>query len=328
MASAIGTEMTQFALIIWIWQLTQETTAISFISFFFQLPQIFIALFAGLIIDRFNRKYLMIFSDASLALCTITIGLLYLTHNLHIWHLYGLAIAYGCFEQIQTLAYSASISLMVPKQHYARVSSMSSLVNYSSAIIAPALVGSLYPIIGLMGIILIDMATFAVVIGAVSLIQIPQLGTEIEKLNGKTIWQQLSWGIYYILSRPSLLALTIIFCLFLFTYHICETLYQPMILARTGGNTQVLSTVVIAAGVGGVVGAVSLSILGGFKRKVHGILLGFIGAGLGKIILGLSHIPLAWIGAQFFSAFNIPLAFGSSYAVWYAKVQPDVQGRF
>lgn len=328
MASAIGTAMTQFALTIWIWQLTQETTAIALLSFFFQLPQILVGIFAGLVIDRWNRKVLMILSDASVALCTIVIGLLYVAHHLQLWHLYGLAIAYGCFGQIQGLAYVASIPLMVPKQQYSRVSSMRALVEYSSAILAPAFVGGLYPTIGLMGILLVDLATFAIGISTVLLVRIPQPNrTEIEKSDSQTIRKQLVWGLQYILSRPSLGAMTLIFCCFLFAHQLGETLSQPLILARTNGDAQVLSTVVIAAGVGGIVGAASLSVLGGFQRRIYGMLLGFIGTGIGAILLGLGQLPWIWMGAQFFSAFNIPLAFSSSYAIWHAKVEPAVQGR-
>lgn len=328
MVSTIGTAMTQFALTIWAWQLTQEATAIALLTFFYQLPQILIALFAGLMVDRCNRKYLMLLSDTSVALCTGGIGLLYATHHLQVWHLYGLAAAYGCFGQLQTLAYSASISLMVPKQHYTRASSMSSLVNYSSAIVAPALVGSLYGAIGLIGVILIDLITFTVGIATVLRVDIPQPSrSNMAELSRQTVGNQLSWGLRYIFAKPSLLAMTVVFCLFLFAHHMGETLYQPLVLARTGGDVQVLGTVVVAAGVGGVVGALSLTILGGFQDKIRGMVLGFIGAGMGEIILGLGRTPLVWIGAQFISAFHIPLTFGSSYAIWYAKVEPEVQGR-
>jgi MFS family permease len=319
--------MTQFALTIWIWQVTQESTAIALLSFFFQVPQILITLFVGLIIDRVSRKQLMMISDAIVALCTILIGLLYATHTLQVWHLYALAVAYGCFEQLQTLAYSASISLMVPKQHYARANSISSLATYGSAILAPAFVGMLYPAIGLIGIMVIDVVTFAIGIGAVWIITIPQPPKTEQEANRTMIWQELSFGLYYILARPSLLALTVLFCSFLLTYHMGETLYQPMILARTGNDVQILGAVVTATGIGGVVGAIALSIFGGFQRRIQGVLLGFIGAGLGRVFLGLGQIPSVWLGSQFFSALNIPLAFGSSYAIWYAKVEPKVQGR-
>lgn len=328
LVSAIGSAMTQFALTVWVWQFTWKVTAVALFSFFFQLPQIFVALFAGILVDHFNRKHLMILGDTCVALCTITIGLLYSTNNLLIWHLYALAAVYGGFGHIQNLAYSTSIPLMVPKQHYIRASSMSSLVIQASAIIAPALAGSLYPTIGLLGIIIVDITTFVIAIGSLLLIQIPQPSkTDTTNSESETIWQKLALGFRYIFSNPSLLAMTIAFSLFWFAHQLGETLYQPMILARTGGNAQVLGAIVTAAGVGGVIGALALSIWGGFKRRVRGMLIGFIGTGLGKIVLGLGQKPLIWIGANLFSSVNIPLLFSSSDAIWYAKVPPTFQGR-
>jgi len=86
--SAIGSAMTRFALTIWVWQLTGEVTTIALFSFFYQLPLIFVSLFAGVIVDRYNRKYLIILGDTSAILCTIIIGLLYGTNSLQTWHLY------------------------------------------------------------------------------------------------------------------------------------------------------------------------------------------------------------------------------------------------
>lgn len=320
--------MTKFALTVWVWQFTEKATAIALFSFFFQLPQIFVALFAGILVDHFNRKYLMILGDTCVALCTITVALLYSTNHLLIWHLYTLAAVYGGFGNIQELAYSTSIPLMVSKQHYIRASSMSTLVIQASAIIAPALAGSLYPVIGLLGIIIVDITTFVMAIGTLLLVEIPQPSpTDRSNSEPETIGQKLSLGFRYIFSKPSLLAMTIAFSLFWLAHQLGETLYQPMILARTDGNAQILGTVVTAAGVGGVIGGLALSIWGGFQRRVRGMLIGFIGHGLGKIVLGLGEKPLIWIGSQLFSSVNTPLLFSSSNAIWYAKVPPNIQGR-
>ncbi|MEQ8960233.1 MAG: MFS transporter [Coleofasciculus sp. C2-GNP5-27] len=328
LVSAIGSAMTKFALTVWVWQFTEKATAIALFSFFFQLPQIFVALFAGILVDHFNRKYLMILGDTCVALCTITVALLYSTNHLLIWHLYTLAAVYGGFGNIQELAYSTSIPLMVSKQHYIRASSMSTLVIQASAIIAPALAGSLYPVIGLLGIIIVDITTFVMAIGTLLLVEIPQPSpTDRSNSEPETIGQKLSLGFRYIFSKPSLLAMTIAFSLFWLAHQLGETLYQPMILARTDGNAQILGTVVTAAGVGGVIGGLALSIWGGFQRRVRGMLIGFIGHGLGKIVLGLGEKPLIWIGSQLFSSVNTPLLFSSSNAIWYAKVPPNIQGR-
>jgi MFS transporter, DHA3 family, macrolide efflux protein len=328
MASAIGTEMTQFALTIWIWQQTQATTAIALLSFFFLLPQISISLLAGIIVDRGDRQKLMIFSDICVGACTIAIGLLYAGGLLQVWHLYVLAIIYGSGGQLQGLAFSASIPAIVDRQHYGRVSSMRTLIMYGGSIVAPALVGMLYPSIGLQGIIGIDLATFLFGIATVSIVRIPRIpAAEREQHDGKPIWQQLFWGIDYIRHRPSLVAITAIFCLFLFAYHTSETLYQPMILAKTGGNAQILSTVVLAGGIGGVFGAVSIAAIGGVSRQIQGMLIAFIGVGLGNVVLGTGQSQNIWLLAQFGAAFFMPLAYSCTDAIWYSKVEAAVQGR-
>ena len=105
---------------------------------------------------------------------TVIILILHLSGNLAIWHLYLAASINGGFGQIQELAYSTSITLLVSPQNYTRANSMNSMVNYGSKIIAPAIAGVLYPIIGLGGILPIDLATFGIAIATLVWIRIPQ----------------------------------------------------------------------------------------------------------------------------------------------------------
>lgn len=123
--------MTQFALILWAWQLTGSATALASIGFFSQLPSIFMSLFAGIIVDRANRKYLMILGDASAAISTLAILIFYLTGQLTIWYLYFAALINSGFGQIQQLVYSASITLLVSSQNYTRATSMNWIVHYA-----------------------------------------------------------------------------------------------------------------------------------------------------------------------------------------------------
>ena len=174
LVSTIGTYMTEFALTLWAWQVTGSATALALVSFFGQLPRIPITLFAGLLVDRLNRKHLMMLGDSIAALSTIAIGLLYLTETLQIWHLYLAATLNGGFGQIQRLAYQTSVTMIVPRQHYTRANSMDSAVHYGPAIIAPALAGLLFPLIGLSGIVVIDLATFGIAITTLLVVTIPQ----------------------------------------------------------------------------------------------------------------------------------------------------------
>lgn len=330
MVSTIGSYMTVFALTIWVWQITGSATALTLVSFFVQLPRVLITPFSGIIVDRFNRKQLMLLGDIVAFLCTIAIGLLHLTGKLEVWHLYCVVAIYGGFGQIQKLAYSASIAAIVPKEQYTRAGSMSAAVNYASAILSPALAGGLYPIVGLGGIIVIDIITFSAGLFTLLISHIPQPKaekSEDETSSPKNMWGNLTFGFRYIYSQPALMAMVVAFTLFALPNDVSTTLYNPLILARTGGNSQILGNVTTAAGLGGVIGALLLSVWGGFRRKIHGMLLGFIGAGFFRTLVGFTQMPVTWMFSMFFSTMHTPLFYSSSNAIWYAKVPSRFQGR-
>lgn len=324
LVSTIGNHMTDFALVLWAWQLTGSATALALVGFFYGLPQIPIALFAGLLVDRFNRRHLMMSGDAIAALSTLAIALLYLTSSLQIWHIYSAAAINGGFGQIQRLAYQTSISSMVPPAQYTRANSMNSVVHYGSAIVAPALAGFLYPVVGLLGTLSVDLVTFGIAITTLLFVQIPQPPPT--QKTGSVV-RQLTFGLRHVWTRSDLRKLIVITALFWFAHDLGEAIYDPMILARTNGDARVLASTATAAGVGGVTGAIALSAWGGPKQRIRGMLIGFVGAGLSKAMFGLGRSPLIWLPAQFCSSFNFPLLGSSETALWMESTQPEIQGR-
>lgn len=328
LVSTFGSRMTSFALQIWAWELTGQATALALVGFFSGLPSIFVTPFAGIIVDHWNRKWLMILGDAIAALSTFTILCLFLTHHLQIWHLYLLGAIEGIFVEIQTLAYSTSISLLVPKQQYARANSLDSAIHYGAIILAPALTGALYAVIHLAGIAILDLVAFVVALGTLLPMKIPQpTPSQEDQQTVATIWHQLIFGWRYIWTRPGLLAVVGLMALFWFMHDLGGALYAPMILARSDNNASILGYVASAAGLGGVTGALLLSAWGGPKRHIRGVLLGMVGAGLSKVIFGLGQVSWVWLPAQFCSSLNFPLLTSSEKAIWLTKVNPGVQGR-
>ena len=330
LVSTIGNYMSEFALTLWAWELTGSATALALVGFFSLLPRIFISIFAGILVDRFNRKYLMILSDGVAAISTVAILVLHLTGNLAIWHLYLAASITGGFGQIQELAYSTSITLLVSPLNYTRANSMNSVVHYGSNIIAPAIAGILYPIIGLDGILPIDLATFGIAIATLLWVQIPQPdeNTEQEEITNLAIlWQEVTFGIRYIWRSNSLRTLLIVTALFWFAHDLGGAIDEPMILARSDNNARTLSAILSIAGIGGVTGAVILTSWGGTKRRTNGMLLGFMGAGAAKTIFGLGQSLAIWLPAQFFSSLNFPLIESSENALWMETVPSRFQGR-
>ena len=184
-------------------------------------------------------------------------------------------------------------------------------------------------VIGIGGIMLIDIVTFLVAIGALLLVFIPQPEmSEAGRQAQGSLWQDSIFGFKYIFHIPSLLGLQLSFFATNLIGTLAFTLTAPMILARTAQDQLVLGTVLSVAGVGGVLGGLLLSVWGGPKRKINGVLIGFtLESLLGTLVIGLSSGLVGWSIGVFFSGFMIPILNGSNQAIWQAKVQPDLQGR-
>jgi DHA3 family macrolide efflux protein-like MFS transporter len=327
--SLMGTAMTQFGLTIWAYQMTGEATALALVGFFNFAPTVILSPIAGALVDRWNRKLVMMLSDLGAGVATIFIFFMYATGNLQMWHLYLAGFFTGAFQAFQFPAYSASISLMLKKEDYARASGMMMLAESAPQIVAPVLAGFLLVAIGLSGIMLIDIITFVFALGMLFIVFIPQPPVTEEGRKGQgSLLKESVFGFQYIFARPSLLGLQLVFFSINFIASVSGALFAPMILARSGGDEVIFGFTQSAFGIGGVVGAIALSVWGGPKRRVHGVLLGMTASSiLGQMLMGFGSSLVFWIPAAFFTMFFIPVINGSNQAIWQAKVAPDVQGR-
>ncbi len=173
-ASLLGSAMTQFALTIWAYELTGSATALALVAFFGFAPMLVFGPIAGALVDRWNRKLVMMLSDLGAGACTIAIFILYSTGNLQIWHLYVAGAITGIFAAFQWPAYSAAISMMIPKDQYARANGLLSLAESVSGVFAPIFATALLVFIGLSGVMAIDIITFIFAVGALFFVHIPQ----------------------------------------------------------------------------------------------------------------------------------------------------------
>ncbi len=327
--SLLGGGMTSFAITIWAWQETGQATALALVGFFTFAPTVLLSPIAGALVDRLNRKLVMMLSDLGSSLAALVLLLLYLSGNLHLWHLYVLGAWAGAFNAFQFPAYSAAISSMLPKSQYARANGMLSLAESSAGIAAPVLAGILLSFLGIAWILVIDLITFSIAIVTLVLVHIPQPSISQEGLASRgNLWQESLYGFRYILARRPLLYLQLIFTGINFTATFGMIILAPMILAKTANSEIILGSVQSALGVGGVAGGLLMSLWGGPRRRIHGVLIGMIGNGLlGAALLGLGQTVAIWLVAAFFSSFFIPILNGANQAIWQAKVAPDVQGR-
>lgn len=327
--SLLGTSMTRFALTIWAFQETGEATALALVGFFSFAPLVLFSPIAGALVDRWNRKLVMILSDLGAGLATIVILWLYVNGRLEVWHLYVAGAFAGVFESFQFPAFSAAMSVLVPKAQYGRANGLLSLAESAAAIAAPVLAGVLLGIIGIAGVMTIDIVTFTLAVAAVLMVVVPQPQRSADgAAAASNIWKEAIYGFVYIWRRKSLLGVQITFAISNFFTSIGMVLIAPMVLARTASNELALAAVQSAMGIGGLAGGLAMTVWGGPKHRVHGVLLGFIGSSLlGLIPLGLGQNVTVWAIGAFGLLFFIPITNASNQALWQAKVPPDVQGR-
>ena len=325
--SLLGTFMTNFALTIWAWQVTGEATALALTGLAFALPNILLYPVAGALVDRWNRRLVMMLSDIAAGISTLVILLLFSSGNLQIWHLYVTGAFAGLFQSFQFPAYSAAVSTMLDKEEYTRASGMLSLAQSTSGILSPVAAGFLLPLIGLRGVLLFDLFSIAVAISSLLIVNISQPEPK-QASERKSLLEDSLFGFKYIRERPGLLGLQLVFFTINFTGSLGFPLLAPMILSRTGDNAVILGTVQSAFGAGGVVGGLLLSAWGGPKKRVHGVLAGMaLSCLFGYIAIGLGKDMYTWaIGGFLMMLFN-PLVNGSNQAIWQSKVPPEMQGR-
>ncbi|MEL7643780.1 MAG: MFS transporter, partial [bacterium] len=210
--SVLASSMTGFALSIWMYQQTESATAMGLVQVCFITPFLIMSPFAGVMVDRYNRKLMMMVSDFTAVLATALILILHLSGNLQFWHLYIAAVLNGIGNTFQWPAYSAAVGTMVAKEQLGRVNGMMSLVEAGPGVVAPLLAGMLLPVIGLTGILTIDIVTFFLAIGALLVIFVPQpqRTEEGQKAQGNML-KEAAFGFRYIFARPSLLGLQMLF---------------------------------------------------------------------------------------------------------------------
>jgi MFS family permease len=134
MLSLLGTNMTGFALAIWVYEVTAESfraTAFSLVAFCSFAPLIMVSPLAGAVVDRYDRKKIMMLADLAAGLPTVAVLLLYAAGSLQLWHLLITGAFSSSFQAFHFPAYSAAVTMMVRKENYGRASGMLATAQFA-----------------------------------------------------------------------------------------------------------------------------------------------------------------------------------------------------
>ena len=332
MVSGTASSIAFFALPAWILSRTESSgNALgSWESLYFG-SYLLVILFAGVFVDRYPRKAMMLVYDVLSLTAAVLLLVLEQGGRLALWHLYLAAIFQGVGYAFQSPSYSAAITTMVSKKHFVRANGFIALLDSAPGIVGPVLAVALFRGIGLEGILIINLLSYAVSITALLIVDVPVTPRTEEGESARSeFFKEAMYGIRYILQRPGLLGLQLIFFFgnFFSGVALSVTSLYTMVSLRTGGDPSNAGTAQSAAAVAALAAGIFLTAVGGIRRPVRAILLGWILSSLfGLTLLGIGNFLIIWVIAAVMDAIFEPVVNVSMDSFLQTKIPPDVQGR-
>ncbi|MGE5073274.1 MAG: MFS transporter [Anaerolineae bacterium] len=327
LVSLVGSQLTGFAFGVWVYDQTHSVSLLALTQVAFAAPFVLLSPLAGVLADRWNRRTAMVISDIGAGVTVALAGLLFTSGRLQPWMVIPINFFMSAFVTLMWPAYTASITLLLPKEQYGRANGFMQLGEAVPQVAGPALAGVLYVTIHLGKMALIDAVTyfFAVTL-MLLLVRIPNPPRSDDGRNARgSIWSEMKFGWDYILARKGLLALLLFFLVTNFLSGVMQPLFTPLILDNW--KADVLGYLSTIMGVGMLLGTLFMSAWGGGKRKVYTLFAAGLLSSLFLAAVGLrASIPLLAV-CGFGFMFTLPLMSASSQAIWQVKVAPDVQGR-
>jgi len=331
MVAGIATSTALFAQIHWISEETAASgTALGYWESFYFAAYLLFVLFALFFIDHYPRKAMMLLYDFLLLSATAILLVLETSGSLRTWHIYLNAVIQGVGYAFRLPTYSSVITILVPRREYVRANGMLSLLYDTPEIFGPLLVGLLYAELGLSGILAINLISFVFSIGALLFVQIPATPADTMDLSLEGFFKEAVHGIRYILKRPGLLGIQMIFFLgnIFSGIALSYTAFYTMVALRTDGNIALADSVQSAGAWAAVVAGLAISVVGGIRRPIHTILLAWILSSLfGLTLLGIGQIFIIWVVAKVIDSFFNPVVDVAMNKFIQSKVHPDIQGR-
>jgi MFS family permease len=323
--SLVGSGLTSFALGVWVFDRTGSPTLFALIGLFAVLPKVIFSPIAGALVDRFDRRKVMILADAGAGLSTLFIALLLFSGRLELWHIYLSAAVSSLCGAFQWPAYTATVAQLVPQRQLGRANGMNQFGRAAAEIFSPLLAGVLVLSIHLEGVILIDVATFIFAMLTLSVVRFPRLESKPTGGDLAAFRDDLTFGWRYILARRGLLNLLFFQATVNFIWGMVGALIVPMILNFTTSDK--LGAVITIAGTGMLTGSLLMTAWGGTRRRIHGVIFFELLSGICFMLMGLQ--PEFWLVAlgAFGAHITIAIVFGSNQALWQTKVKPKNQGR-
>lgn len=325
--SLFGSRLVQFALVWHLTELTKSPSVLATASIAALLPQVFIGPFAGALVDRWDRRVVMMVADSLIALSILLLALMFSIGRVEVWHIYAVMMFRAAGGSFQWPAMQASTSMMVPREHLSRVAGLNQSLSGLVAVSAPPLGALLLAVMTIEYVLVIDVLTAILAVGPLVFIKVPQ--PEQDAGSARGVLGDMKDGFQWIFKQKGLLVIMLMsLCINMVTTP-TFTMLPLLITEFFKGGAIELAWVQSANGVGMILGGLALGIWGGFKSKINTAFSALFVASLGLLLFSTTPADMLWIGvaAMFVFGFMNSIANSSFFSVLQALIPHDMQGR-
>lgn len=324
--SQLGSAMTNFALVIWLYQDSGSALTTALLAVCSYAPYVIMSIFAGAISDKWNKKTVMLVCDSFAAACTVVVLILLKTGSLEVWHLYLLNALNGLMNTVQQPASEVASTLLTPEKHYQKTSGMRSFSNSLVSILTPVFATAITAIAGIETVIAFDLITFSIAfIVLLFFIKLPAVEKK-EEDKGESLISSAKSGLLYLKSNKGFLWLI----MFLAAINLIASMYDAALPAMvlSVSDEQALGAVNACVGAATLVGSIIVTFLPAPKNRIKVVCnCMLISMSTENFLLAFGRTPLIWCIGAVLGWLVIPIMNANLDVIFRTHIPVEMQGR-
>ncbi len=323
--SALGSAMTNFALVIWIYQHSGSALTTAMLSVCSYVPYVIMSIFAGAVSDKWNKKIIMLVCDSFAAVCTVAVMILLKNNCLQVWHLYVINALNGLMNTIQQPASDVAATLLIPEKYYQKTSGMRSFSNSLVTVLTPAFASALLAFAGIEAVIAFDLATFTTAfVVLLFFIEVPEIKKGSEETEG--FFKSVNSGISWLKENKGILWLMLFLSAINFIASVYESALPAMILSKA--DETALGAVNTCVGIAALLGSVIVTLMPEPKSRVK-VICGclFFSMSTENFLLAFGKSPVVWCIGALCGWVCIPVMNANMDVIFRTNIPADMQGR-
>jgi len=322
--SLFGSAVVGYAII---WYITLETSSgvwLMLTTICSMLPQVFVSLWGGVWADRYDRKLLIMISDAFIAVSTLGLAIAFWLGFTRIELLLVVSVVRSVGAGIQMPAVNAIYPQLVPPENLTRVQGINQSLSSILMLLAPAVGGVVLGTMDLAWAFMIDVVTGSAAILILRLIVVNRVERSDEPTS---LLDELKKGVRYAFGNPLLKGIIICYGFSFFLITPAAVLTPLMIERSFGGEVWRLTANEIVWTVGSFVGGIAVSLYGNIKNKILTIALCLVAFGISFTLLGLAGSFVLYLLVMGISGFFMPIIATAETVFIQEITAPQMMGR-